>query len=184
MNSNFKRIVSKYVPIFMKDFNVSLEDASAVFGNLAYECVGFEIYQEIKPIIPGSRGGWGWAMWTGPRRKSFEAYCKRNNLDLSSDRANYGWLFTELTTTSEKKALPAVTHAVGLNNKVIAFEKAFLRAHANHKNYTQRQVWARRVYDFMKDTPIVEKPVAEKKPQRSIFDIIFEIIRKLVGMKS
>ena len=46
--------------------------------------------------MAGSRGGFGWAQWTGPRRREFEAYAKENNLDPKSDEANYGFLVHEL----------------------------------------------------------------------------------------
>lgn len=29
---------------------------------------------EIKPVVPGSRGGWGLNQWTGPRRLAFEKF--------------------------------------------------------------------------------------------------------------
>src|SRR5690606_15608355 len=93
--------------LLMSDFGLNDQSAAAIVGNLGHESNGFATLQEIKPVVKGSRGGWGWAQWTGPRRKEFEAYCKRNSLDPASDKANYGFLFVELTST-EAKALPAV----------------------------------------------------------------------------
>jgi hypothetical protein len=48
--------------------------------------------------VPGSRGGFGWAQWTGARRQEFEAWCRDNGLDPASDAANYGYLVHELKT--------------------------------------------------------------------------------------
>ena len=54
------------------DFDLAVGDAAAVLGNLGHECGGFRLMQEQKPTVPGSRGGYGWAQWTGPRRRKFE----------------------------------------------------------------------------------------------------------------
>lgn len=124
----------------MGDFPIEVDDGGAMLGNLGHECLGFTKLQEMKPTIKGSRGGYGWPQWTGPRRRAYEAYCKRNNLDPVSDEANYAYLFIELKST-EKKAIPRTVAADGINGKVIAFEKSFLRAGVKH--YPSRQQWAR-----------------------------------------
>lgn len=125
----------------MHDFDLDATSAAAIVGNIGHESGGFKFLQEIKPMVPGSRGGWGWAQWTGPRRRAFEAYVDRNAMDPASDEANYKWLFVELSTT-ESKAIPAVRKAVGLKNKVKAFEAAFERAGIKH--YPERYKWAER----------------------------------------
>ncbi len=150
--------------LLMADFGLSDEEAAAIVGNLGHESGGFKFLQELKPMVPGSKGGWGWAQWTGPRRRSFEAYCARNNLDPASDKANYGWLFVELTTT-EKKAIPAVKNAADLQSKVIAFEKAFERAGIKH--YDSRLKYAKQALNAYRRSlvssddpgPAPEKPV-------------------------
>lgn len=123
----------------LNDFPIDVEDAAAIAGNAGHESLGFTKLQEVKPTVKGSRGGWGWFQWTGPRRKQFEAYCARNGYDPASDEANYKWLFIELSTT-EAKAIPAVKAAQGLDAKVKAFEKAFERAGVKH--YPARLEWA------------------------------------------
>jgi hypothetical protein len=117
--------------LLMADFDLTEIEAAAIVGNLGHESGGFKFLQEIKPMVPGSRGGYGWAQWTGPRRRAFEAYVVRNQLNPASDKANYGFLFVELTTT-EAKAIPAVKAADGLAAKVKAFELAFERAGVKH----------------------------------------------------
>lgn len=124
----------------LADFTMlDIEDAAAIVGNLGHESGGFKSLQELKPVVPGSRGGYGYAQWTGPRRRAYEAYCARNKLDPKSDKANYAFLFVELKG-SEKRAIPAVHSEAGLNAKVVAFEKAFLRAGVKH--YASRQKYA------------------------------------------
>jgi hypothetical protein len=124
----------------MTDFGLSKVEAAAILGNIGHECGGFKLFQEQKPLVPGSKGGFGWAQWTGPRRREFEAYCARNGLDPKSVRANYGFLFVELTG-SEKRAIPALKSAIGLEAKVKAFEAAFERAGIKH--YDSRNSYAR-----------------------------------------
>ncbi|TIX69845.1 MAG: hypothetical protein E5V25_10915, partial [Mesorhizobium sp.] len=114
--------------LLMRDFQLQLDDAAAILGNIGHECLGFTAMQEIKPTVPSSRGGFGWAMWTGPRRRNFEAYCTRNGFKTTDDRANYGFLFSELKGP-ERGAIGKLKAANGLNAKVKAFELAW-RAHA------------------------------------------------------
>ncbi|HTN60899.1 MAG TPA: phage tail tip lysozyme [Devosia sp.] len=116
----------------VRDFPITPEDAAAILGNLGHESAGLTILQEIKPTVPGSKGGYGWARWTGPRRRAYEAYCKRTGKDPASDDANYAYLFLELKGTegSEGKAI----------GKLVAFERAFLRARVKH--YPSRKRWA------------------------------------------
>ena len=125
--------------LLRSDFGLTVEDAAAILGNIGHECNGFKTFQEQAPWA--GRGGFGWAQWTGPRRVAFEAYCKRNNLSPTSDKANYGWLWNELKG-SEKAAIPALKRASGLEAKVRAFEAKFERAGVKH--YESRYVWAER----------------------------------------
>lgn len=125
--------------LLMRDFALDDLSAAAIVGNLGHESGGFRFLQEKKPLVPGSKGGYGWAQWTGPRRRLYEAYCKRNNLDPAIDKANYGFLFVELTG-SEAAAIPAVKAASGLAAKVKAFEMKFERAGIKH--YDSRNNYA------------------------------------------
>lgn len=128
----FTEKAPKIMVTLLKDFpQWGPEDAAAVLGNAGAETGGFTKLQEIKPLVPGSAGGWGWMQWTGPRRRAFEAYVARNNLDPSSDKANYNFLFVELTG-SEKAAVAKTAAAVGLKAKTIAFERSFERARIKH----------------------------------------------------
>lgn len=126
--------------LLMKDFNLTDEEAAAILGNLGTESGGFKYSQEIKPIGNG-RGGLGWAQWTGPRRVQFESYCKRNNLDPVSDKANYAWLWVELSDEYQS-ALTGIKNAKTLYDKVVAFELKFERAGV--KNYASRFDYAQK----------------------------------------
>lgn len=163
---NFTKVAPKYMLQFMEDFQCSDLDAAAVFGNAGYESLGFTKLQEIKPVVKGSRGGFGWFQWTGPRRKAFEAYCERNSLDPKTDDANYKFLFVELTTT-EKRSIDKLKSVATLGDKVIAFEESFERAGV--KRYPERIKWANIALEALHAETtvpvIVTTPVGVPEPQ-------------------
>lgn len=104
----------------MSMFALTEAQAAGIVGNLGYESIGFKTLQEIAPTVHGSRGGYGWAQWTGPRRDDFEYWCKENGLDPASDEANFGFLCVELETT-QKHALNMVKLTTGLGTAVFTF---------------------------------------------------------------
>ncbi|MCZ8545083.1 phage tail tip lysozyme [Mesorhizobium qingshengii] len=125
--------------LLMRDFPLQVDDAAAILGNLGHESGGLATLQEESPTVPSSRGGYGWAQWTGPRRRSFEAYCKRVNLNPALDQANYGFLFSELKGPY-RKALDKLAAARTLQAKVKAFELVYEAAGVKH--YDSRNRWA------------------------------------------
>lgn len=107
------------------------DDPAAIVGNLAHECAGFETLQEIRPMVPGSRGGFGWAQWTGPRRLQYEAWCARKGWKGDEFEANYSFLYRELIGP-EAHALETLAAAGGLAAKTEAFMLGFLRPGIPH----------------------------------------------------
>lgn len=79
-----------------KEFLLTKEQAAGITGNLGFESAAFTKLQEMAPVVPGSRGGAGWAQWTGGRRHAFEAWCAKAGVGWQSDAANYGFLSFEL----------------------------------------------------------------------------------------
>lgn len=152
---HFRATAPKYMRLFMRDFDASDLDAAAVFGNAGYESLGFTALQEIKPVVKGSKGGFGWFQWTGPRRRAFEAYCERNKLTPSSDDANYKFLFVELTGT-ESGSMAKLKAAKTLDGKTEAFEKAFERAGV--KAYEKRKQWAALALDALRKAAEPQEP--------------------------
>ena len=86
----------RLVDDLMKDFDLTKVQAAALVGNLAQETGEFKFLQEKKPTVKGSRGGYGFAQWTGPRRKAYENWAEENGLDVNTYEANYGYLKEEL----------------------------------------------------------------------------------------
>lgn len=155
----------------MGDFPVDALDAAAILGNLGHECNGFTSLQELAPTVKGSRGGYGWAQWTGPRRRAYEAYCRRNHLDRASDEANYAWLFLELKG-SEAGAIAKLKAARTLEDKVHAFERAFLRAGVPH--YASRLNWATIALKMIGTAALAPAPMPERARIEALNDGIRE----------
>jgi len=144
-SGDFKQKSGGIVKKLIQDFGLTDIQAAGVVGNLGHESGGFKSMQEKSPR--GGRGGYGWAQWTGPRRKAFEAWAAKNNLDINSDAANYGYLKYELQNT-EKKAIPAVKTASSLEEAVKLFEAQFERAGVKH--YESRNKYAKIALDSYK----------------------------------
>lgn len=155
---------NKWAPIFMerlmKDFNLNVLEAAAVIGNAGHESGGFKSLQEKKPLVPGSRGGYGIMQWTGPRRRQYESYCERNDLDPADMESNYKFLFVELMGP-EGRVIKRLKDVKTLDQKVEIFMKTFLRPGIPHLN--SRKVWARRAIDAFNAYDKIKNPV--KKPE-------------------
>lgn len=169
----FRAKAPNIMELLIADFGLSIDDSAAILGNIGHECNGFSTMQEVKPLIPGSRGGFGYCQWTGPRRRDFEAYCKRNSLDPYSDKANYGFLFVELKGAEGKRALPALKAAKNLRDKVIAFEGKFLRAGIKH--YDSRYIWAQRAKEAYEARNRALPPKPAPKHRSPVKEIITTI---------
>ena len=100
--SDTKQKAGNLVLKLQKDLGLTKTQAAAVAGNFMHESGGFKHMQEISPTA--GRGGYGWAQWTGPRRKNFEAYVAANGLDARSDEANYGFFIHEISNDPYEKA--------------------------------------------------------------------------------
>lgn len=93
---NYQETSQRLVDDLMRDFDLTKVQASAIAGNLAQETGEFKFLQEKKPTVKGSKGGYGFAQWTGPRRKAYESWAEENGLDVNTYEANYGYLKEEL----------------------------------------------------------------------------------------
>jgi len=108
----------------LKDkFDLTLNQAAAIVGNLGFESGGLKIMQEIAPV-GGGRGGYGWAQWTGPRRLAYEAWCRNQGLAASSDEANYRYLCVELQS-SHKYVMAALRKETELGRCVFVFGRLY-----------------------------------------------------------
>ncbi|SNZ20953.1 phage tail tip lysozyme [Cohaesibacter gelatinilyticus] len=125
-----------------KDLNLTKAQAAGFVGNLAHESGNFKTLQEVSPLVKGSRGGFGYAQWTGPRRRQFEAFAQEKGLDPASYEANYGFLIHELTNSPEGSVLDALRQAGDAQSAAEIVSKKFLRPGIPHMK--SRMKWASR----------------------------------------
>jgi hypothetical protein len=177
-----------FIDKLIKDFDLDEDSAIAIVGNAGHESGGFKSLQEKKPIVPGSRGGYGIMQWTGPRRRQYEAYCKRNKLDPADMNTNYKFLFVELKGP-EGRVLPKLRAAKTLSEKVLLFSKGFLRPGIPHME--SRQIWAKRakaawtasgVTHIVVDDPGVEEPEVPKKPTGAVVPPAKSILERILDI--
>jgi hypothetical protein len=135
-------------PRLMRDLGLTDVQAAGLLGNLGHESGGFRDLQEIAPTVAGSRGGWGLAQWTGPRRDAMEAWCRTHGLDPSAPEAGYGYLCVELRTT-EAPALAALRQAATLEAATEAVCRRFERP--GIVALPSRLAWARRALAALRE---------------------------------
>src|SRR5215207_2620315 len=91
---------NKWAPQFIADlvhdFGFTPEQAAGFVGNFAAESAYFNDIVEDGAIAKGWAGGTGFAQWTGPRRKTFEAWLKKKGWKADSYEGNYSYLYREL----------------------------------------------------------------------------------------
>lgn len=136
----FAAKVMVWGPRLAKDLGLTDIQACGPFGNFGRETGGFRLLQEVAPTVKGSRGGWGWAQWTGPRRRAFEAWAKANKFGLATDEANYGFLLHELKT-NYAAALSALKRTKTIEEAVRVFEVHY--EGAGVKAMAERVRWAK-----------------------------------------
>lgn len=122
---NYADVSTVLVNNLKKDYGLTDEQAFGVVGNFAHESAGFTAQQEGNPR--SGRGGYGFAQWTGPRRRQLEAFAQNSGRDINDYNTQYDFLKWELANT-EKGAIPAVKNATNRYDAVQAFEQNFERA--------------------------------------------------------
>jgi hypothetical protein len=87
---------------------------------------------EAAPIVPGSRGGFGLAQWTGPRRRELEAFAQSRGVPASDMNAQLDFLMAELQG-SESRAAQSIFAAPDSATAADAILRQFLRPAAEHR---------------------------------------------------
>ena len=155
----FEDKVRKYNERLKKDFQINDIQACGIWGNLGTETGGFTALQEKNPVVKGSRGGYGWMQWTGPRRRKYEAWAKAKGLDISADETNYQYLVHE-TLHDEWKSLSQLRKTTTLEAATETWMKLNLRPGIPHLDNRQR--WARKAQDALKTSKATVPPVVKK----------------------
>lgn len=138
-NSGFEAKVAAYAPRLAKDTGISVQAAAGILGQLGHESEGLNpTINERNPIVKGSRGGVGWAQWTGPRRRQFEQFVGDGPMD---DEANYNFLLAELKGP-EGRVLEEIRRVNDPLRAGRIFTDRFLRP--GIPGYASRDKWASR----------------------------------------
>lgn len=157
-----------------KDLGISPGAAAGLVGNLASETGNFKYMQELKPVVPGSKGGAGWAMWTGPRRDDFERF---TGGDTTSPEANYAYLIHDLKQNypqvlaqlqqtdnpmvaaqiiHDQYLIPGVKHlrksAVSAQQLYAGYNTGMVKREAGDAEYDRRQARKKALDNAKKDT--------------------------------
>ena len=114
--------------------------AAGIVGNLARETGNFRFLQELNPLVRGSRGGIGYAQWTGPRHDAFLDYA--DGRDLMGYEVNYGFLLEEL----EGPYADVLARLHGTSDAEEAsglFMRGYLAPHPKHRHLGERVAFAR-----------------------------------------
>ena len=99
---------------------------------------------EINPIVPGSRGGFGLYQLTGPRRVAYEAFAADRGVDPSDVDAQLDFMMQELSTT-EGRTLASLQNTSNAGEAGAVIVNEFLRPSEEHRanraaRYTGQQV--------------------------------------------
>lgn len=87
---------------------------------------------EAAPIVPGSRGGFGLAQWTGPRRRQLEAFAAQRGTPVSDMDTQLDFLMTELQGP-ESGAAQSILSAQDAPTAAAAIVNKFLRPAEEHR---------------------------------------------------
>lgn len=169
--TKFRRIAPRIIERLMEDFDLADHQAAGFPGNFGVETAGFTLMQEIKPTVKGSKGGLGWAQWTGMkantgRRWLFEQWLKRKGAKADDFEANYGFLWRELTG-AEKGVLTHLRKAKNVDEATEIVMRKFERPGVEHLD--RRKEWGRLALDAYraekKLPPARPAAIPAKKPE-------------------
>ena len=152
---SYRNTSKKLVDDLMRDFGLTKVQASAMAGNLAQETGRFQFLQEKKPTVKGSKGGYGFAQWTGPRRKAYEEWAEENELDINTYEANYGYLKEELENRQKGtiegmgiKTIKNLKKMDDIDEATQYISEYFLRPSKPHMN--RRKKYAKQILEMVK----------------------------------
>ena len=100
-------------------------------GNFSVESGFNPSINEINPTVAGSRGGFGLAQWTGPRRRQYEAFAESKGVSPGDLDAQLDFLTWELQNT-EKGAANAIFAARDPAEAARLVSEKFLRPGVPH----------------------------------------------------
>jgi peptidoglycan hydrolase-like protein with peptidoglycan-binding domain len=160
MASAFDNLAPRVMADLIHDFDLTPEQAAGIVGNLGAES-GLRAINEVRPLVSGSRGGFGWAQWTGTRRRQFESWVAGHRLDPTSYEANYGFLKAELSGSvpngdaGARQAIAHVKRTTTVEAAAQTFEAKFERA--GKPNMAGRVRLGHRALDLWHRSPVIHR---------------------------
>ena len=100
--------------------------ARGVVANMMVESRLEPGINEIAPVVPGSRGGYGLNQWTGPRRVQYEAFATQRGKPLDDLNTQLDFTMWELQN-SEQAAGNALYGAPDAETAARLYSERFLR---------------------------------------------------------
>lgn len=88
---------------------------------------------EIAPVVPGSRGGYGLNQWTGPRRRQYEEFAASRGAALDDVDAQLDFTVWELANT-ERAAGEALASTTTPEEAARVYMEKFLRPGIPHRD--------------------------------------------------
>jgi len=113
------------------DRGLSPQVADAFMMNFADESSLNPSANEASPLVPGSRGGFGLAQWTGPRRQALEAFAAQRGAPVGDVNTQLDFLMSELGGP-EASAYQAIQAAPDTGSAAAAIARNFLRPAQQH----------------------------------------------------
>lgn len=181
MTPQFKAAVETYGARFMADLGLEAHQVAGIFGNFAVESDQFRALQEYNPTVKGSRGGWGWAQWTGPRRRQFEAWADKQGLKRDDPEGFYAYTLVELRGP-EAAALRALKQTRTVDAAAESFMRRYERPGVPHLD--KRKALAREAMGLLVPAGASNpSPVAKKattaRPAASAAELSELIVRAI-----
>ena len=117
------------------DLNLADFQAAGITANLGRETGNFQFMRELSPIVAGSRGGIGYAQWTGPRHDAFLAFA--GDADPMTYEVNYAFLIEELEGPYAR-VLDRVRETETLEEATEVFMRGYLAPHPKYLHLDER----------------------------------------------
>lgn len=114
-----------------------------IVAGLAGETAGFDpTAQERQPVVPGSRGGFGLAQWTGDRRVGLENFARARQVDPGNEDTQIDYGLWEMTRGPERAAGQALLRARNAQEATQIFRDRYLRPGIPHREAPAQQALA------------------------------------------
>ncbi len=129
--------------------------AIGIAANLGAESRFDSGINEIAPVVRGSRGGFGLAQWTGPRRRQLEAFAAQRGLPVSDEGLQLDFLAHEMQG-SERGNVRDTLAAATPEQAAYEFMDDFLRpgvANGDHRMSLARQIAGGEATPYAAATP-------------------------------